>query len=89
MQDRIDLIANEIIVMRESRHPNIVNYLDSYLVNDTLWVCLPKKATNIHCHHHQECAIPLIESVPSSQLWYMILGNTVGGRLRLPLASGC
>lgn len=37
-QDRIDLIANEIMVMKESRQENIVNYVDSYLVNNTLWV---------------------------------------------------
>eukprot|EP00123_Amoebidium_parasiticum_P012475 comp21379_c0_seq1/m.29405 comp21379_c0_seq1/g.29405 ORF comp21379_c0_seq1/g.29405 comp21379_c0_seq1/m.29405 type:complete len:572 (-) comp21379_c0_seq1:467-2182(-) len=39
-QDRIDLIANEILVMRDSRHPNIVNFLDSYLVDNTLWVVM-------------------------------------------------
>jgi protein-serine/threonine kinase len=26
--------------MRESQHPNIVNYLDSYLVNEELWVVM-------------------------------------------------
>lgn len=39
-QPRKELIVNEIIVMRESQHPNIVNYLDSYLVNEELWVVM-------------------------------------------------
>eukprot|EP00124_Ichthyophonus_hoferi_P003166 Ihof_evm2s260 gene=Ihof_evmTU2s260 len=39
-QDRIDLIANEIIVMRDSHHPNIVNFVDSYLTDNTLWVVM-------------------------------------------------
>jgi protein-serine/threonine kinase len=39
-QARKDLIVNEIIIMKESRHPNIVNYLDSFLVNGDLWVVM-------------------------------------------------
>ena len=39
-QTKPELIVNEILVMKQSKHPNIVNYLDSYLVNDSeeLWV---------------------------------------------------
>jgi hypothetical protein len=28
------------LVMRENRHPNIVNYIDSYLVDEDLWVII-------------------------------------------------
>ncbi|NXH18580.1 PAK3 kinase, partial [Bucco capensis] len=34
------LIINEILIMRENKSPNIVNYLDSYLVGDELWVVM-------------------------------------------------
>lgn len=37
-QPKKELIINEILVMRENKHPNVVNYLDSYLVGDELWV---------------------------------------------------
>ncbi|KAM6151110.1 serine/threonine-protein kinase PAK 3 isoform 1-T1 [Rhynchocyon petersi] len=39
-QPKKELIINEILVMRENKNPNIVNYLDSYLVNDELWVVM-------------------------------------------------
>ncbi|KAI9159548.1 Protein kinase [Blastocladiella emersonii ATCC 22665] len=39
-QPRPESIINEIIVMKESQHPNIVNYLDSFLVSKELWVVM-------------------------------------------------
>jgi len=39
-QPKKELIINEILVMRENKHPNVVNYVDSYLVVDELWVVM-------------------------------------------------
>eukprot|EP00834_Sanchytrium_tribonematis_P002256 NODE_66_length_25735_cov_0.318497.p2 type:complete len:558 gc:universal NODE_66_length_25735_cov_0.318497:22244-20571(-) len=39
-QPRKELIINEINIMRDSSHPNIVNYVDSYLVTGELWVMM-------------------------------------------------
>ncbi|XP_038617846.1 serine/threonine-protein kinase PAK 1 [Tachyglossus aculeatus] len=39
-QPKKELIINEILVMRENKNPNIVNYLNSYLVGEELWVVM-------------------------------------------------
>ncbi|KAJ1869521.1 hypothetical protein LPJ57_005520, partial [Coemansia sp. RSA 486] len=39
-QPKKDLIINEILVMRESKHKNIVNFIDSFLHRGDLWVVM-------------------------------------------------
>lgn len=39
-QPKKDLIINEILVMKDSKHKNVVNFMDSYLVKGDLWVVM-------------------------------------------------
>ncbi|KAI0408401.1 hypothetical protein F4802DRAFT_410792 [Xylaria palmicola] len=39
-QPKKDSIINEIVVMKDSIHPNIVNFIDSYLCGGELWVIM-------------------------------------------------
>ncbi len=40
LQQKKELILNELQVLAESNHPNIVNFIESYLVGDVLWVVM-------------------------------------------------
>ena len=39
-QPKKDLIINEILVMKDSKHKNIVNFMDSFLIRGDLWVIM-------------------------------------------------
>ena len=39
-QPKKDLIINEILVMKDSTHKNVVNFIDSYLIRGDLWVIM-------------------------------------------------
>jgi serine/threonine protein kinase len=38
--ESLKLLITEISIMKTSSHPNIVNYFDSYIVEDQLWVVM-------------------------------------------------
>ena len=40
LQPKKDLIVSEILVMKDSKHKNIVNFLESYLHGQDLWVVM-------------------------------------------------
>lgn len=71
-QPRKELIVNEIVVMKESHHPNVVNFLDAFLIKtDELWVvmeymeggALTDVIENNKLHENQISAICLEVSV--------------------------
>lgn len=39
-QQNIKLLTTEIGIMRSSIHPNIVRYIESYMLADTIWVTM-------------------------------------------------
>lgn len=39
-QQRRELLFNEVVIMRDYQHENIVQMFDSYLVGDELWVVM-------------------------------------------------
>jgi len=39
-QVKKEVLINEILIMKTSHHPSIVNYVDSYLVEGSLWVAM-------------------------------------------------
>ncbi|XP_013411475.1 serine/threonine-protein kinase PAK mbt isoform X2 [Lingula anatina] len=39
-QQRRELLFNEVVIMRDYHHPNIVDMYDSFLVEDELWVAM-------------------------------------------------
>ena len=39
-QQRRELLFNEVVIMRDYHHPNIVDMYDSFLVGDELWVVM-------------------------------------------------
>ncbi|XP_051820635.1 mitogen-activated protein kinase kinase kinase kinase 2 [Antechinus flavipes] len=38
--DDISSLQQELTILKECRHPNVVTYLGSYLRNDRLWICM-------------------------------------------------
>jgi serine/threonine protein kinase len=38
--DDFGVIQQEILMMKDCRHPNIVAYFGSYLRRDRLWICM-------------------------------------------------
>ncbi|XP_064623130.1 serine/threonine-protein kinase PAK mbt-like isoform X3 [Lineus longissimus] len=58
-QQRRELLFNEVVIMRDYHHPNIVDMYDSFLVNDELWVVMEflegGALTDIVTHANPRC----------------------------------
>jgi len=56
-QSKKDLILNEIQVMKQYKHKNIVNFIDGYFWDDKLWVYTyiiikKKKKKKKNCYYY-------------------------------------
>lgn len=58
-----ELTVGELRVLQDIKHPNIVEYLDSYLLHDTLWVFTLNTlfiSTSKICNFHILCAFSFL-----------------------------
>ena len=54
--DDFGIIQQEILMMRDCRHPNIVAYFGSYLRRDKLWICMEYcGGSSLQDIYHSEC----------------------------------
>ncbi len=49
-QVKKEIIINEIMIMKQSTHSAIVNFVDAFLVDGILWVSLPHHRTRTRTH---------------------------------------
>jgi serine/threonine-protein kinase CLA4 len=86
-QPRKELIVNEILVMKESQHPNIVNFLESYLVkNNELWVVMEYMeggALNVIIENNNHMEEDQISSICLEVTSSLVCRVFFGGSLRL------
>lgn len=62
-----ELIINEILVMKEIKHANIVNFVDSFLVGEAeLWVSWSRCPSSTLCYNE-----PFLCGVPT--LWFLVM----------------
>ncbi|PRP85528.1 hypothetical protein PROFUN_06760 [Planoprotostelium fungivorum] len=40
MQVKVDILINEITIMKQTKHQNIVKFFDSFLVDDAIWISM-------------------------------------------------
>lgn len=75
-QPRKELIVNEIMVMKESQHPNIVNFLDSYLVKSQVGLVVTSLANRALTGIVQELWV-VMEYMEGGALTDIIENNTL------------
>ena len=65
--DDFAIIQQEILMMKDCRHPNIIAYYGSYLRRDKLWICMEYcGGGSLQDIYHSKCT----HFVLSCCIWY-------------------
>lgn len=65
--DDFAIIQQEILMMKDCRHPNIIAYYGSYLRRDKLWICM------------EYCGGGSLQDIYHSEWYVTSLATTLGG----------
>lgn len=64
--DDFGVIQQEILMMKDCRHPNIIAYYGSYLRKDKLWICMEYcGGGSLQDIYHSESSITIFNCILS------------------------
>lgn len=65
--DDFAIIQQEILMMKDCRHPNIIAYYGSYLRRDKLWICMEYcgggSLQDIYHSMYNICCLTFVQSI--------------------------